>query len=451
MKMIFLFVCLIFAFANEECFKNCETLPTTCCSTLLKTLPMPKTHSCYFKCNVTILYMHSCECPNNCNEFLKNGQCVNNKCECIPEWTGADCSIPHCPYNKCSGHGRCIQDRCLCQEGWTGYDCSSPVIEGLKNPLPFGTLFPNETYWSKRNGFKDFHPIFNQSVLTSIYLNVKIEDLASLFFPATIWHHDYIKGNMTIDLNGKIHETFQDIALRVKGKASRNGIQRNLLIALDRYGHSDRRFYGIDRLGLKYNDLSHIEYAVSLEIWRSVGTRTQRHSFANLFINDIHFGLLWMSEEITKDFLKARYDNHKGNLYKMDKGKLIIEGQGRPIDYKLANRGFAHGRFRYNYNLQTNKKGNYEDIAEFIYKLNKTSNDQFDQVFSKVFDVSRYLRAQVVELAVTQPDGYTLSNGNYQLYHDPITGIWDFIPFDPQHSWMDWKCVGECKFLFLSQ
>lgn len=445
---LFLLVSVLTVFGNEECLKKCETEATKCCSTLLKTLPMPKTHSCYFNCNVTILHLHSCECPNDCSSFLKHGQCINDKCVCLPEWTGADCSIPSCPLNKCNGNGRCVQDRCICNDQWTGFDCSSPVIQGLKNPLPFGTLFPNETYWSSRNGYKDFHPIFNQSTLTSLYLNVKKEDLASLFNPATIWFHDYIKGNLTIDVNGKIHQYFQDVGLRVKGKSSRSQIQKNLVIALDRYGNSDRRFFGIDRIGLKFNDHSNVKYSISLDLWRAGGSRTQRHTFANLFINGIHYGLMWMAEEITKDFIKARYDNHKGNLYKMDRGKLIIEGQGRPIDYKLANRGFSHGRFRYNYNLQTNKPGTFQDIADFIYKLNKTSNQEFDKVFGKVFDVSRYIRAQIIELCVNQPDGYTLSNANYQLYHDPQTGIWDFIPFDPQHSWMGWRVVGECKFIF---
>jgi hypothetical protein len=46
----------------------------------------------------------------------------------------------------------------------------------------------------------------------------------------------------------------------------------------------------------------------------------QRSSFTKLFINDVYYGLYWMHEDMDKEFIRSRYENHKGNLYKCATG-----------------------------------------------------------------------------------------------------------------------------------
>ncbi|CAB3231038.1 unnamed protein product [Arctia plantaginis] len=55
--------------------------------------------------------IHSC--PNNCTG---RGLCVTNKCFCVGNWGGKDCSVELCP-NACSGNGNCKGDKCACKKG----------------------------------------------------------------------------------------------------------------------------------------------------------------------------------------------------------------------------------------------------------------------------------------------------------------------------------------------
>ncbi|XP_075992325.1 multiple EGF like domains 8 [Anticarsia gemmatalis] len=59
-------------------------------------------------------------CPNNCTG---RGLCVSNKCFCVGNWGGQDCSVELCP-NACSGNGHCKGDRCVCKKGYSGESCS---------------------------------------------------------------------------------------------------------------------------------------------------------------------------------------------------------------------------------------------------------------------------------------------------------------------------------------
>ena len=85
-----------------------------------------------------------------CNHFLNSttpvcsghGICANNKCQCMPSYSGLDCKIRSCPKGpawfdepvtptrahalaECSGQGYCDQNtgKCTCRDGFTGAAC----------------------------------------------------------------------------------------------------------------------------------------------------------------------------------------------------------------------------------------------------------------------------------------------------------------------------------------
>jgi hypothetical protein len=422
---------LLYLVVCQQCIDKCETIVKEVICTNIGTLPSPVNHDCYFVCNVTLVHPGTCGCPNDCLASLQHGVCNQDKCVCNSSWRGRDCGLPKCPENSCSGRGKCVQNDCVCDRGFTGFDCSSVIPESFFNPLPFGILAPGEAYYSSRDEYKDDHPLLTKSVIPTISISVNNEDFLSCIHPFTVYDHDWIKANMTLSLNGVI-TYIPEIGLRVKGKTSRKHAQKNWVISFDKYVKK-RKIFGLDRIGLKYPMLTNFEYALSMDLWRSMGTRVQRNTFSNVFINDVHYGIMWTAEELVDQFLKNYYENAKGNLYKMERAPLLPIGQGTGEDYRRANRGWAHGRFRYNYELETNRPGTFQDLAEFIAKLNKTN----DREFENIFDMDRYIRSQVVELCITQADGYTISNNNYKIYHDESR--WDFLPFDPQHAFLDIK------------
>eukprot|EP01016_Furgasonia_blochmanni_P047132 TRINITY_DN6897_c0_g1_i3.p1 TRINITY_DN6897_c0_g1~~TRINITY_DN6897_c0_g1_i3.p1 ORF type:complete len:204 (-),score=47.69 TRINITY_DN6897_c0_g1_i3:215-826(-) len=82
------------------------------------------------------LYCKVFNCPSGCSG---RGACVSKtvgnaiamKCECIPGYTGTDCSTPYCQ-GGCSGHGICKTDgNCQCSKGWAKVaDCSQSETPG---------------------------------------------------------------------------------------------------------------------------------------------------------------------------------------------------------------------------------------------------------------------------------------------------------------------------------
>jgi len=59
---------------------------------------------------------------------FNNGTCVApDVCQCVPGWSGHDCSIPIC-LQECKHNGNCtLPNVCTCEKGWTGIDCAIPV------------------------------------------------------------------------------------------------------------------------------------------------------------------------------------------------------------------------------------------------------------------------------------------------------------------------------------
>jgi len=68
------------------------------------------------------------ECPFDC---LNGGTCIEgkNRCDCPPEYTGAQCQYPitPCVTVSCYNDGTCINGICECADGWTGVNCTVPA------------------------------------------------------------------------------------------------------------------------------------------------------------------------------------------------------------------------------------------------------------------------------------------------------------------------------------
>jgi hypothetical protein len=101
-----------------------------------KTMRLLQSSLALLASNISIVV--KAQCPNKCS---RNGICNNlGVCECMPSFTGADCSIRTCPSGKafsdvpygqdkahnsvpCSGRGVCKYGNCECDEGFSGVAC----------------------------------------------------------------------------------------------------------------------------------------------------------------------------------------------------------------------------------------------------------------------------------------------------------------------------------------
>src|SRR6185295_16948385 len=139
-------------------------------------------------------------------------------------------------------------------------------------------------------------------------------------------------------------------------------------------------------------------------------------------------------EVIDEEFIKSRFGNNYGNLYKClypaDLGYISSNAD----DYKLTSGD------RRVYDLQTNTAADdYSDLAAFISMLHFTSDTDFPAELEKVFDVNSFLRDYAVDVATGDWDNYAYNTNNYYLYHNPVTGKWTYLTYDTDNTFgIDW-------------
>jgi spore coat protein CotH len=398
------------------------------CTNSMETVNIPVRHDrCYFYCNVTLLHSGPCKCPSFCYPQYTLGICGNGKCNCNPGWKGRDCSLVSCPVNDCSKNGQCVQssefgDYCQCKPGYTGVSCASESFK-LKSSLPYGELVTDRRTWYDE--YKDDHPIFNISTHAFIQLKCPQEQVNGIYDSWTMWDNNAASCQMVFN-NGNVKKSFQNVRWRIKGTATRMALKKGFKIFFD-----DAPFYGMHQIGLKTADPALIRSFITFEMYRALNIPVQRSSFATLYVNDISMGVYWMTEEVTEEWVKARYPKGEGTLYKCGLAKASLAYIGDDVkSYSWLNDTKFNGRyFGYVYKKEfgTNK---FRDFVKLVQVLDKniTSDPIYPTALSRLFNVDLYIRTLMLEVLTGYADGYTLMSNNMYLYNDDA--MFETIPYD---------------------
>ncbi len=73
---------------------------------------------------------------------------------------------------------------CKCDKGYTGTFCSTKVDPLLYESLPYGEYYNNDrSYYSRHEIYKDTHPFFNLSTISTIKIYINETDLLKLIDP----------------------------------------------------------------------------------------------------------------------------------------------------------------------------------------------------------------------------------------------------------------------------
>lgn len=68
--------------------------------------------------------------------------------------------------------------------------------------------------------YKDDHPVFNRTVMATIKISVKPEDLAYILTPWNAFNASVVPATVNFD-NGDISETLEEVGLKIQGKYGR--------------------------------------------------------------------------------------------------------------------------------------------------------------------------------------------------------------------------------------
>jgi spore coat protein CotH len=222
-------------------------------------------------------------------------------------------------------------------------------------------------------------------------------------------------------------KTYTDVAIHLRGSA---GSFRNfddkpgLTVNMDKF--TDGLAYrGMDKFHLANSaqDPSYLSELICGEICRAAGVPAARISHATVTLNNRKLGMFYFKEGYDKNFLRRHFKNSHGNFY--DGGFL------RDIDQPLE--------------LISTKKDvpDRQDLKALLEACREADKTKRFERLEKILDMDEFLSMCVVEIIMSDWDGYPMKPNNYRIYHDPERDKIIFIPsgMDQMFGDINWSIL----------
>jgi hypothetical protein len=239
---------------------------------------------------------------------------------------------------------------------------------------------------------------------------------------------------VTVEFEGN---TWTQVGLRFKGNSSLRSSWGDSIMKLpmrldfdqfeDNYPETDdQRFYGFKQLSLSSNwsDTSFLREKVTADVFRAAGVPAAETAFYEIYVDygdgPVYFGLYTMAEIVDDTVIDTQFGDDNGNVYKPS-------GAGAT---------FAAGTFDVaSFDKQTNEEASdWSDVEALFAALHAdtrtTDPAAWRSGLEAVFDVDGFLNWLAVNTVVQNWDTYGTMSHNYYLYHDPITDLLTWIPWD---------------------
>ena len=242
------------------------------------------------------------------------------------------------------------------------------------------------------------------------------------YFPKSERKFEYV--DATVSFEGL---EWKHVGLRYKGNGALFGRhvlgRKKLPLKLDFDEFEDfhpetknQRFFGVKKLNLHNGggDASLLRELLTIELLNESGAYAPRAAPVRVFVNGKFWGVYISIEQVDKAFLRDRFGNDTGNLYKPD-------GSGARL------RDFIPAHLA----KKTNEKeADWSDIGSLIDALNDPTSD-----IGEIFDVDSFLPWLAVNAVLCNLDSYVWNWHNYYLYNNPETGKFVFISWDHDNSY----------------
>ena len=280
--------------------------------------------------------------------------------------------------------------------------------------------------------------IFDDAELARIDLTITASNLQSLYADPESNTEYFARFSMT---RADSTEGLLDVAVRFRGDTIRHKQKKSFRISFNSFD-SDYDYHGIEKMDLnaEVNDPSLVRSKLGWDLFRYLGVPASRSNHVLLYINNAFYGVYLNTEHIDEKYVKSRFDNNDGNLFRnLWPADLSYLGSSQD-DYKFEYDG------RRAYALRTNEKwDDYEDLAMLITTLNQYSGEQLKDELERLINVQQYLKAVAVDVMTGNWDGYAGDKNNYYLYRDQVSGRFEYIPYKLENSFgidfreVDWS------------
>lgn len=243
-------------------------------------------------------------------------------------------------------------------------------------------------------------------------------------------------------------ETVDSVGFRLRGNTSRQAQKKSFKVAINSF-FSGRQFHGVEKLNLngEHNDPSIVRSKLSFDLFAKGGLIASRACHTEVYINGRYYGLYINVEHVDEEFLKKRYPDDSGNLWKcLWPADLQYLGEN-PAPY------ITLGGDRPAYELSTNESGmDFSQLIRLTRILNNTSPAALPDSLETTLDVTSVLKYFAMNILTGQWDDYWSNMNNYYLYHEPAAGVIHVIPYDYDNTFgidwfnIDWMTVDPYNF-----
>ncbi|MBN1559891.1 CotH kinase family protein, partial [candidate division KSB1 bacterium] len=261
-------------------------------------------------------------------------------------------------------------------------------------------------------GYVESQKILDPYTISTVRITMAPDDYE--FLINNTGNNEYLPAEMSYESPTIPLQTIEQVGIRLRGAVARGVRKKSFKISFQEFGFDDREFYSLRKLNLNcdFQDPHLMRAKTCTDLFRLMGVPAARVGYAKLYINGDYRGLFANSEEIDKAFLRTRFNNNDGNLYKCPGGATMQNGAG-------------------GYELQTNEAAaDYTDIRNFIDVLNNTSSDRFKREIEKVLNVDEMLLYTACNVLLGAWDDYWVLAKNFYFYHDLSTDLFNYIPHD---------------------
>lgn len=282
--------------------------------------------------------------------------------------------------------------------------------------------------------FPENGELFKDQVVPRIDITINQDTLAWLY------EYDNLESNTEFTArfifnNGTVADTVDSVGFRLRGNTSRYSQKKSFKVSFNTFSPG-RKYYGVEKLNLngEHNDPTIMRSKVCWDILRKMEIPAPRSNHVRVYINGSYYGLYINVEHIDEEFVKLRFGNNDGNLYKcLWPADLKYLGSD-PENYKYEQNG------RRAYALKTNEEADdYTDIANFIDVLNNSSAGDLVCNLDDVFNTYDYLKVIAADILFGNWDGYIYNKNNFYLYHNTANNKMEYIPYDLDNTLgIDW-------------
>ncbi len=238
---------------------------------------------------------------------------------------------------------------------------------------------------------------------------------------------DSLKANYTLDQYMRCDVQIDGVAyptsgVKYKGNSSYNnqGKKKPFRLDLEEYVDS-QEVDGLAKLVLNnaFKDPTLLREKLMLDFLNQHGIAAPRASFARLYLNGYYWGLYSVVEDVNKTFLKDRFDNKGGNLFKGDPhGTLTWKGPDEAL-------------YMTDYELKTNETANdWTDLVQLLNILNNTPSGQLTDSLDRYLNLDAWFSYWAAHNLFVNLDSYIGSGHNYFLYHNKDTDKFEWITWD---------------------